>query len=317
MGSSRIGRSCQLGNQRPQPTRRRQPRVGQWNRHPRARQHDPERTAVSVAGTFVADVQERVRVIAGSRKEPRLDNAPATHPLDPPGALRQPHVTQAAAEQAALTGAGRLDPQRAEALIDQRRIDSLAIIAAAQLMAPAQQRRRTQRTQPRTPRPKERLLGRGEREHDPARRAARRGDRRVRVGHQLGDDLHKVNAALREVLTKVAATHATDAHSRRRNRHRTHPASVTQAADRTSDASVTDPSERPPIVRATMSKPTGSLRVSNPELATVRDAMRELNRMLAKLEAGELEKIVLTQHNQMRAVLITPERYSQLEQRAA
>jgi PHD/YefM family antitoxin component YafN of YafNO toxin-antitoxin module len=66
-----------------------------------------------------------------------------------------------------------------------------------------------------------------------------------------------------------------------------------------------------------MSGPTGSLRVSNPELATVRDAMRELTRLLARLDAGELEKIVLTQRNQMRAVLITPERYSELERRLA
>jgi PHD/YefM family antitoxin component YafN of YafNO toxin-antitoxin module len=66
-----------------------------------------------------------------------------------------------------------------------------------------------------------------------------------------------------------------------------------------------------------MSERRDSLRVSNPELATVRDAMRELNRLLAKLEAGELEKVVLTQRNQMRAVLLTPERYSELERRAA
>ena len=66
-----------------------------------------------------------------------------------------------------------------------------------------------------------------------------------------------------------------------------------------------------------MSQPVQSVRVSNQELATVREAMRELNRLLAQLEAGELEKVVLTQRNQMRAVLITLERYSQLEQRAA
>jgi hypothetical protein len=59
-----------------------------------------------------------------------------------------------------------------------------------------------------------------------------------------------------------------------------------------------------------------SVRVSNSELATVREAMRELNRLLAALEHGELEKVVLTQRNQMRAVLITLERYSQLEQGA-
>ena len=67
----------------------------------------------------------------------------------------------------------------------------------------------------------------------------------------------------------------------------------------------------------TMSEPIESVRVSNAELATVREAMRELNRLLDQLEHGDLEKIVLTQRNQMRAVLITVERYSQLEQRAA
>ncbi len=59
------------------------------------------------------------------------------------------------------------------------------------------------------------------------------------------------------------------------------------------------------------------VRVSNRELATVREAMRELHRLLAALERGELEKIVLTQKNQMRAVLVTVERYSELERRAA
>lgn len=66
-----------------------------------------------------------------------------------------------------------------------------------------------------------------------------------------------------------------------------------------------------------MSETSDSLQVSNQELATVRDAMRELNRMLAALQSGELDKIVLTQRNQMRAVLLTVERYSQLEQNAS
>ena len=66
-----------------------------------------------------------------------------------------------------------------------------------------------------------------------------------------------------------------------------------------------------------MSEPVQSVRVSNQELATVREAMRELHRLLASLEHGELEKVVLTQRNRMRAVLITLERYSELEQRAA
>jgi PHD/YefM family antitoxin component YafN of YafNO toxin-antitoxin module len=59
------------------------------------------------------------------------------------------------------------------------------------------------------------------------------------------------------------------------------------------------------------------LRVSNEELATVREAMHELGRLLDQLEEGELEKVVLTQRNQMRAVLITVERYSELERDVA
>jgi PHD/YefM family antitoxin component YafN of YafNO toxin-antitoxin module len=59
------------------------------------------------------------------------------------------------------------------------------------------------------------------------------------------------------------------------------------------------------------------LRVSNKELATVREAMRELSRLLDQLDAGQLEKVVLTQRNQMRAVLISLERYSELERHAA
>jgi PHD/YefM family antitoxin component YafN of YafNO toxin-antitoxin module len=66
-----------------------------------------------------------------------------------------------------------------------------------------------------------------------------------------------------------------------------------------------------------MNEPVQGVRVSNAELATVREAMRELHRLLAQLDQGELEKVVLTQRNQMRAVLITLERYNELEHRAA
>ena len=41
--------------------------------------------------------------------------------------------------------------------------------------------------------------------------------------------------------------------------------------------------------------------VSNDELRTVRDAMRELNRMVDSLERSESTKFVLTKQNQMRA----------------
>lgn len=66
-----------------------------------------------------------------------------------------------------------------------------------------------------------------------------------------------------------------------------------------------------------MQEPAESVRVSNAELATVREAMRDLHRLLAALDHGELNKIVLTQRNQMRAVLITLERYTELERNAA
>ena len=59
------------------------------------------------------------------------------------------------------------------------------------------------------------------------------------------------------------------------------------------------------------------VRVANDELLTVREAMRELNRLIAALESGELEKVVLTQRNQMRAVVVSLERFSELERRAA
>ena len=66
-----------------------------------------------------------------------------------------------------------------------------------------------------------------------------------------------------------------------------------------------------------MSEPPQSVRVTNAEFATVREAMRELNRLLDQLDQGDLEKVVLTQRNQMRAVLLTIERYSELERNAA
>ena len=64
-----------------------------------------------------------------------------------------------------------------------------------------------------------------------------------------------------------------------------------------------------------MAEPSDGVKVSNPELATVREAMRELTRLLDQLDAGEIEKIVLTQRNQMRAVVLTVERYAELQSR--
>ena len=62
-----------------------------------------------------------------------------------------------------------------------------------------------------------------------------------------------------------------------------------------------------------MSDPARAYESPTQELATVREAMRELHRLLDQLEHGELDKVVLTQRNQMRAVLITLERYTELD----
>jgi PHD/YefM family antitoxin component YafN of YafNO toxin-antitoxin module len=61
----------------------------------------------------------------------------------------------------------------------------------------------------------------------------------------------------------------------------------------------------------------GKVEVSNDELRTVRDAMRELNRMVDLLEHGDSEKFVLTKHGQMRAVVISVETFAELRQTAS
>jgi hypothetical protein len=58
----------------------------------------------------------------------------------------------------------------------------------------------------------------------------------------------------------------------------------------------------------------GKVEVSNDELRTIRDAMRELNRLVGALERGDSEKFVLCQNNRMRAVVISVEHYAQLRQ---
>lgn len=52
--------------------------------------------------------------------------------------------------------------------------------------------------------------------------------------------------------------------------------------------------------------------VSNDELRTVREAMRELNRLVESLERGESEKFVLTKNGQMRAVVLSVEGFAGL-----
>lgn len=61
--------------------------------------------------------------------------------------------------------------------------------------------------------------------------------------------------------------------------------------------------------------PTGQIKVSNDELATVREAMRTLNRMVDDLETGTREKVVLTRHGRMVAVLTSIEAHEQPRRR--
>jgi PHD/YefM family antitoxin component YafN of YafNO toxin-antitoxin module len=51
------------------------------------------------------------------------------------------------------------------------------------------------------------------------------------------------------------------------------------------------------------------IKVTSRELRTVREAMRELNRMIDALDEGELEKVVLTHRNEWRAVVLPISEY--------
>jgi PHD/YefM family antitoxin component YafN of YafNO toxin-antitoxin module len=68
--------------------------------------------------------------------------------------------------------------------------------------------------------------------------------------------------------------------------------------------------------RAVAAEPS-SLRIRTDELRTVREAMRDLGSLLTELEEGEVEKLVLTQRNRMRAVVVSVERWSEVEQALA
>ena len=66
-----------------------------------------------------------------------------------------------------------------------------------------------------------------------------------------------------------------------------------------------------------MSAEPPSIRVRTDELRTVREAMRDLGTLLDQLEDGEVEKLVLTQRNRMRAVVVSLERWSAAERALA
>jgi len=62
---------------------------------------------------------------------------------------------------------------------------------------------------------------------------------------------------------------------------------------------------------------TPEIRIRADELRTVREAMRDLGSLLAALDEGEVEKLVLTQRNRLRAVVVSLERWNEVEQALA
>jgi hypothetical protein len=64
-----------------------------------------------------------------------------------------------------------------------------------------------------------------------------------------------------------------------------------------------------------VSDETPSIRAD--ELRTVREAMRDLGSLLTELEDGDVEKLVLTQRNRMRAVVVSLEHWSRVERALA
>ena len=60
-----------------------------------------------------------------------------------------------------------------------------------------------------------------------------------------------------------------------------------------------------------------SIRIRTDELRTVREAMRDFGSLITELEEGEVEKLVLTQRNRIRAVVVSVERWSEVEQMLA
>jgi arginine/ornithine N-succinyltransferase beta subunit len=56
-----------------------------------------------------------------------------------------------------------------------------------------------------------------------------------------------------------------------------------------------------------------TIRIRTDELRTVREAMRDFGSLITELEEGDVEKLVLTQRNRIRAVVVSVERWSEVE----
>ena len=67
------------------------------------------------------------------------------------------------------------------------------------------------------------------------------------------------------------------------------------------------------MFRSVVATDPPSIRIRTDELRTVREAMRDFGSLLTELEDGGVEKLVLTQRNRMRAVVVSVERWSEVE----
>ena len=156
----------------------------------------------------VEHVRVDVGLVAGGGEEPRLDRSVVAHALDATAALREPDVAETAAEETALTLPLGNDAERAEALVDGVGIDAFAVVGADELVPPAAQRGYPEGAEGGSPGLEEVRIGRSDAKLNAAALSPGRGDRRVGVRHQLGDDLREVDPGLGEVLAEVAPADA-------------------------------------------------------------------------------------------------------------
>src|SRR5207245_2314254 len=117
----------------------------------------------------------------------------------------EPDVTEAAPEETTLPFPLGRHAERAEPPPDGVGVEPFAVVGAAHLVAPVEQRRGAQPAQLPPPQLHELAFRLSEAKDDPAPAPSRRGDRRVGVRHELGDDLREIEPALREVLPEVAS----------------------------------------------------------------------------------------------------------------
>ena len=97
--------------------------------------------------------------------------------FDPTAALREPDVAQPTPEQPALAARVGRDAERPKPPVDRRGVHPDAVVAAAQLVPPVQQRRSAESPHGPLPLPRELRIGRPETQHDPPGRPAPERDR--------------------------------------------------------------------------------------------------------------------------------------------